>query len=200
LPLRYLIRHILAAPATLFSVNKFYNDLKSQGVACSKNTLHEYLDYLMDAYLVYTVTLHSRSERVRRVNPKKVYAIDTGLANAFLHQPQTDWGRLLENFVFMELRRRDLHIDYYRTANGLEVDFLTTERDGLRALFQVSLDMRDAQTRERELQALTTAMQETGLSKGCILTLEAEERVETENGLVEVMPAWQWAVQQHISA
>ena len=200
LPLRYLIRHILAAPATLFSVNKFYNDLKSQGVACSKNTLHEYLDYLMDAYLVYTVTLHSRSERVRRVNPKKVYAIDTGLANAFLHQPQTDWGRLLENFVFMELRRRDLHIDYYRTANGLEVDFLTTERDGLRALFQVSLDMRDARTRERELQALTTAMQETGLLKGCILTLEAEERVETENGLVEVMPAWQWAVQQHISA
>ena len=54
--------------------------------------LQEYLEYLMDAYLVYTVTLHSRSERVRRVNPRKIYAIDTGLANAFLRQPQTDWG------------------------------------------------------------------------------------------------------------
>ena len=60
--------------------------------------------------------------------------------------------------------------------------------------------MRDVRTRQRELRALTTAMQETGLSKGCILTLEAEERIETENGLVEVMPVWQWAVQQHISA
>ena len=114
-----LSRHILAVPAILFSVNKFYNDLKSQGVACSKNTLHEYLDYLMDAYLVYTVTLHSRSERVRSVNLKKVYAIDTGLANASLHQPQTNWGRLLENFVFMELSRKELHIDHYRTANSL---------------------------------------------------------------------------------
>ena len=91
----------------------------------------------------------------------------------------------------MELRRRDLHIDYYRTANGLEVDFLTTERNGSRALYQVSLDMR---TRHREMRALTTVMQETGLSKGCILTLEAEERIETDNGLVEVMPAWRWAV------
>jgi predicted AAA+ superfamily ATPase len=105
-----------------------------------------------------------------------------------------DWGRLLENFVFMELRRRDLHIDYYRTENGLEVDFITTEHNGTRALYQVSLDMRDVRTHQREVQALTTAMQETGLSKGCILTLESEERIETDNGLIKVMPAWLWAV------
>ena len=131
---------------------------------------------------------------MRRVNPRKVYAIDTGLANAFLHQPQTEWGRLLENFVFMELRRRDLHIDYYRTENGLEVDFLTTERSGSRALYQVSLDMRDARTRQREVQALTTAMQETGVSKGCIVSLETEERIETDTGLIKVIPAWLWAL------
>jgi len=106
LPLRTLIRHLLATPATLFSVNKFYNDLRSQGLACGKNTLHDYFEYLKDAYLIYPVSIHSRSERTRRVNPRKVYVIDTGLANAFLHRPQSDWGRLLENFVFMELRRK----------------------------------------------------------------------------------------------
>ena len=147
LPLRNLIRHLLSTPATLFSINKFHNDLKSQGVACGKNTLHEYFEYLADAYLIYPISIYSRSERVKRVNPRKVYVIDTGLANAFLHQPQSDWGRLLENFVFMELRRRGSRIEYYRTGGGLEVDFLTTDRSGSQALYQVSLDMRAAGTR-----------------------------------------------------
>ena len=79
-----------------------YNNLKTQGVACGKNTLHDYFGYVKDTYLIHAVSIHSRSERAKRVNPRKVNVIDTGLANAFLHQPQSDLGRLLENFVFME--------------------------------------------------------------------------------------------------
>ena len=196
LPLRALIRHLLAAPATLFSVNKFYNDLKSQGVSCGKNTLHEYFEYLKDAYLIYPVLIHSRSERAKRVNLRKVYVIDTGLANAFLHQPQSDWGRLLENFVYMELRRQGLDIEYYRTENGLEVDFITTDLRAAQMLYQVSLDLRDNSTRERELRALTTAMQETGINYGTIISLGTEDRIETDAGVIDVIPAWLWSVQQ----
>jgi predicted AAA+ superfamily ATPase len=196
LPLRALIRHLLAAPATLFSVNKFYNDLKSQGVSCGKNTLHEYFEYLKDAYLIYPVLIHSRSERAKRVNLRKVYVIDTGLANAFLHQPQSDWGRLLENFVYMELRRQGLDIEYYRTENGLEVDFITTDLRAAQMLYQVSLDLRDNSTRERELRALTTAMQETGINYGTIISLGTEDQIETDAGVIDVIPAWLWSVQQ----
>lgn len=196
LPLRALIRHLLAAPATLFSINKFHNDLKSQGLACGKNTLHDYFAYLKDAYLIFQVLIHSRSERAKRVNPRKVYVIDTGLANAFLHKPQSDWGRLLENFVFMELRRKGLGIDYYRTQDGLEVDFITMARGGEVALYQVSLELRDATTRGREIRALTVAMQETGLKQGTIVSLDTEERIEVDAGMIEVVPAWLWAVRQ----
>lgn len=196
LPLRYLIRHLLASPATLFSINKFHNDLKSQGVACGKNTLHEYFEYLTDTYLVYPISICSRSVRAKRVNPRKVYVIDTGLANAFLHQPQSDWGRLLENFAFMEMRRQGLDIEYYRTEDGLEVDFLTTDRSGEQKLYQVSLNIRDTTTREREIRALTAAMKETGIEQGTLLTLDAEERIETGAGVIEILPAWLWAVRQ----
>lgn len=79
-PLRYLIRHLLGAPACAFSVNRFHNDLKSQGIACGKNSLHEYLAHLEDAYLVQSVSLDSRSVRQRQVNPRKVYPIDTDYA------------------------------------------------------------------------------------------------------------------------
>ena len=196
LPLRALIRHLLAAPATLFSINKFYNDLKSQGLACGKNTLHEYFAYLKDAYLIYPVSIHSRSERAKRVNPRKVYVIDTGLANAFLHQPQSDWGRLLENFVFMELRRKGLDIEYYRTGGGLEVDFITTDQSGLQTLYQVSLELRNNRTHEREVNALSTAMQETGITRTTIVSLDTEERIETDAGVIDVIPAWLWSVRQ----
>ncbi len=195
LPLRTLIRHLLATPATLFSVNKFYNNLRSQGLACGKNTLHDYFEYLKDAYLIYPVTIHSRSERTRRVNPRKVYVIDTGLANAFLHRPQSDWGRLLENFVFMELRRKGLAIEYYRTENGLEVDFIATDHRDAQTLYQASLELRDEQTRKREVRALTTAMQETGIKAATIVTLDTEEQIETEAGVIDVVPAWLWALQ-----
>ncbi len=196
LSLRALIRHLLGAPATLFSINKFHNDLKSQGVACSKNTLHEYFEYLADAYLIYPVAIHSRSERAKRVNPRKVYVIDTGLANAFLHQPQSDWGRLLENFVYMELRRKGLSIAYYRTENGLEVDFITTDQLGVQALYQVSIGMQDIRTRQREVSALTSAMRETGMNYGTIVSLDTDEHLNTEAGVVEVLPAWLWAVRR----
>jgi len=193
-PLRYLIRHLLSAPATLFSINKFYNDLKSQGIACSKDTLHDYFVWLEDAYLAYSIPIEARSERVRQTNPRKVYAIDTGLAQAFSHVPQSDQGHLLENFVFMELRRKGVHITYYRTKKGYEVDFMTTSLHGETALYQVALHLRDEKTRNREIRALTDAMEETGIKHAMIVTLEQEEMLPTPAGVIEIQPAWRFAV------
>ncbi len=195
-PLRYLIRRIIGAPATLFSINKFHNELKSQGISCSKNTLYDYLEYLSDAYLVYTVPIHSRSQRAKQVNPRKVYTIDTGLANAFLHRPRSDWGRLLENFVFMELRRQGLEIEYYRSGNAFEVDFITTDASGAQALYQVCLDISEPETHKREIRALIEAMKETGLAQATLLTLNEEEKIETDAGIINVLPVWYWAIQR----
>lgn len=193
-PLRALIRHLLSAPSTLFSVNKFYNDLKSQGIACGKNSLHEFLEHLSDAYLFYPLMIHSRSERARRVNPRKVYAIDTGLITAFMNRPGQDSGRLLENAVFMALRRQYRTIEYYRTKSGFEVDFIVTSDSGDQSLYQASLELNDPATRKREVRALTEAMEETGARKGMIITLDYEEHIETDSGPIEVVPAWLWMI------
>ncbi len=195
-PLRAMIRHLLSAPATMFSVNKFYNDLKSHGISCGKNTLHELFDHLCDAYLLYPVSIYSRSQRAKRVNPRKVYAIDSGLAHAFAHSPTAGWGHLLENVVFMELRRRNLAIEYYRTKNGFEVDFITTSHDGTLMLIQVSARLADPDTRYREIRALSDAMEETGIPHGTILTLDDEEIIETRHGDVNILPAWLWMLKK----
>lgn len=192
--LRYLIRHLLGAPATLFSINRFHNDLKSQGIACGKNSLHEYLAYLIDAFLIDLVPIHSRSLRQQQVNPRKAYVIDTGLALAFCHQAQIDRGRLLENLVFNALRRQGQTITYFRGAEGYEVDFHAIARDGTVQLIQVCESLRDPRTRARELRTLTAALRECGLPRGCIVTLDDSEQIQQDGLTIDVVPAWRWLV------
>ena len=194
-PLRYMIRHLLNASTGLFSINKFYNDLKSQGIRCGKNTLHQYLSYLSDAYLFFQVHIHTDSERVRMVNPRKIYAIDPGLVKACSRKIRSEWGHLLENFVFLELRRSADTIEYYITEKGHEVDFLVTDRTGQRSLIQVSSDMTAQDTKKRELRALSEAMKECDLNLGTIVTLNQEQTIETKDGYIQIVPASLWALQ-----
>jgi predicted AAA+ superfamily ATPase len=103
----------------LFGINRFHSDLKSRGVACGKNSLHKYLDHLIDSYLIDPVPIHSLSLRQQQGNPRKVYVTDAGLALAFRHQANIDRGRLLENLVFNALRRQGQAITYFPGAEGL---------------------------------------------------------------------------------
>ena len=193
-PLRYMIRYLLNNTASLFSINKFYNDLKSQGIPCGKNSLHEYLDHLSDAFLFFPVYIHTRSERARMINPKKIYAIDPGLVQACSRSFQHDWGHLLENFVFLELRRSNYVIEYYRTTSGKEVDFLVTNSQGEESLIQVTVQMDDPVTRQRELNALFEAMEERGKREATVITLHHEEHLRNELGHIHIVPAWMWAL------
>jgi predicted AAA+ superfamily ATPase len=83
LALRWLQRQLLSHPGGAFSVKKHYDTLRSQGIRVGKDTLHAYLGYLEDAFLVRTVSLHAASERQRMVNPRKAYPVDPGLIAIF---------------------------------------------------------------------------------------------------------------------
>jgi hypothetical protein len=190
--LRHLVRHLLGAPGAAFSVHKFYNDLRSRGVAVSKDTLHAALDHLADAYLFFVVPIRSRSERARMVNPRKVYAVDTGLAHASSREPGRDHGRLLENLVYLDLRRRGFAVEYLVTEGGREVDFVATAPDGALALVQVSADLRAEATRRREVGALEEAMAELGLDRGTVVTRYEGETIATGAGRIDVVPAWRF--------
>lgn len=194
MPIRYLIRDLLNAPASPFSVNKFYNDLKSQGIPCGKNMLHEHLEHLSDAYLFFPVYLHTESARARMVNLRKIYAVDTGLIQACTRRIQPNWGHLLENFVYLELRRRGHLIEYYRTASGREVDFVVTDLKGRISLVQVALEITASDTRKRELQSLSEAMEECGLEEALLITLDHEESIKVDAGVIQAQPVWLWAL------
>lgn len=169
--IKYMVKKMMAAPGTLFSINKFYHDLKSQGFHVSKATLHDYLSYLEDAYLIFPVPLYSESIRKVQTNPKKIYVIDTGLIAAYKTSFSDDLGHIFENCVYIELRRRGFEVYYYLTSERYEVDFLAKDIHNQLFLFQVVWDMTDDTTREREKRALEAAEKELKI-KGTIITPE----------------------------
>jgi len=123
-----------------------------------------------------------------------MYSVDQGLATAFRRHAQPDLGRLLENIVFMALRRTGSEVTYYRTRKSYEVDFLVMNNTHQMNLIQVCLTLRDPATRQREIRALTTAMNEMKLDSALILTLDEEDEIVTPNGKIRVMPTWMWLV------
>jgi predicted AAA+ superfamily ATPase len=188
--LKHMVRHIMSSPSGKFSVNKFYNTLKSLSVKCTKNSLYEYLDHLRDAFLFYIVPIHSRSEKARLINPAKIYAIDTGLLNAMTFRNSLDLGQFLENMVFMHLRRNGYDVEYVKTKDGYEADFFARHKNsGDKGLIQVCWDMTDKKTFDRELRGLKSAMDELSIDSGTIVTWDDESALEDD---VDVVPVWKW--------
>lgn len=171
--LRWLQRHLLASPGAPFSIQKFFDALKSQGLPVSKNTLHEYLAHLEDAFLVRTVSLHTASERQRMVNPRKAYPVDPGLISLYERTGRANLGHALETAILLELERRGCTIDYVRTREGYEVDFLARAPGGQAALIQVSADVNDPGTHDREVRALAAASTEFPEAVPLLLTFDS---------------------------
>jgi hypothetical protein len=162
-----------------------FNKLKDQLRLGSVNTVKKYVEYLENSWLLFTTNVYDFSVKRQQVAPKKVYAIDTGLASAvgFSFSPNT--GKLLENLVFLALRRRTQEVYYYTSPAGFEVNFYLPET---RELIQVSQNLAQPATREREVRALTAAMRGLGLSRGLILSdanaapiLESELTIEVRS-------------------
>ena len=194
LVLKHLVRYIMNASGGSFSVNKFFNTMKSMSIKCTKNSLYEYLDHLTDAFLFYTVPIHSRSEKSRLINPVKIYTIDTGLLNAMTFRNADNYGHLLETMAFMHLRRGGYQVEYVRTKDGRETDFFARHGvSGLSQLIQVCWDLSDQKTFERELRGLKSAMNELSISNGTIVTWDDEADIDEH---IKAIPAWKWLLMQ----
>jgi hypothetical protein len=172
--LRWMQRHLLASPAGLFSVQKFFDTLRSQGLPVGKNTLHDYLAHLEDAFLIRTVSLHTASERRRMVNPRKAYPVDPGLIPLYDPTGRGNVGHALETVVLLELERRGCEVAYVRTADGYEVDFHARDPEGKTTLIQVCSDVGDTGTWEREVRALSNAASAYPHAQPLLLTFDPQ--------------------------
>jgi len=193
--LRWLQRHLLGNPTAPFSIQKFYDALKSQGLPISKDSLHAFLAHFEDAFLIRTTSLLTASERQRMVNPRKAYPIDPGLIPVYERVGRANLGHALETAVLIELQRRGCELHYFRTPEGNEIDFHAIDSTG-RALFvQVCADATDPQTLERETRSLLETQSTHPDARQILLLLEALPAGTATPDSIEVVPALQWFLQ-----
>lgn len=194
-------QRVLATNGKELSIRKVENDLRSAGMATSRETLGNLLGYLEDAYLVFPVSELSRSLSKTASLPPKVYAVDPGLALAGTKVGISDLGQRLEDAVYLELRRRHpgSHQGTVATLRTREhackVDFaLGDPLDGsVAALYQVCTSMEDSKTRDRELRTLWEAMEERSLPYAELIVLQGEAvKYQQDGRTIQQLPARQW--------
>jgi len=188
--LKYFCKRVVGASAGEFSVHKIYNELKSQGYKVSKDTLYAYQVYVEAIYLNRFVNKWSTSVVKSESAQKKCYVIDQGLGAALDFKLSQDKGRLLETTVALELLKQGKQIAYQQ--NGSECDFVVTDNGNVLAAIQVTVDLSDSKTREREIKGLVQTCKDFGLLEGVILTFDHTEELEREGMQVRILPAWQY--------
>jgi uncharacterized protein len=187
-----LAHRLIDNTASLYSVNSLTGHLQSLGHKAPKSAVSDYLEWFEDAFFLFTVRLFDASLARSNANPKKIYCVDHALVTSVASGVLVNSGHLLENLVFVGLRRVTSEIHYYRTRNGGEVDFVARLRDRTRVLVQVCESRADPRTRKRELAALCDAMAELDLQSATIVTRNEEEEIDVDGRRVSVVPAWRF--------
>ncbi|MFW5973346.1 MAG: ATP-binding protein [Bacteroidota bacterium] len=190
--LRWLQRYLLSTPGGNFSIKKLYDSLRSQGVPVGKDTLYDYLDHLQDAFLVRVLSMHSTSERQRMVNPRRAYPIDAGLIPLYERSGREHRGRALETAILLELERREYKVDYLRTSEGWEVDFIAERPGDPPLLVQVSLESTADETWEREVRSLESAARAFPDALPVLVTLDPTPPAHDLPEPIQWMPASRW--------
>ncbi len=173
-----------------FSIHKFYNFLKSQGMKVSKNTLYTYFGYFEDSFIVFPLKRFSYSYKNIESSISKIYLVDNGLLSL---QGIRDYGRLIENIVFIELKRRNKgDMFYYKSTSGREIDFIIKEGEKVTELIQVCYTLDDFMTKEREVKALLKGSEELKCDNLLVITwdYEAVEIVSGKNIIYVSLYKW----------
>ena len=173
-----------------------FNQLKNLLKTGSANTIKNYIDHLENAYLIFTVPKYDPSVKKQIYSKKKIYVIDTGLINLISFQFSKNTGRILENIVFLELKRRNKDVYYYR--NKHECDFVIQNKLNITQAIQVTQQITET-NKEREINGLLEVLHSSNLQHGLILTYDQEEELTIEDKKIIIKPIWKWLLDEQIN-
>jgi len=191
--LQELAFYLISNPASEISYNKLKANLKLGSV----NTVKKFISYLENAWLFFTINKYAYSVKEQQIAAKKIYGIDPGMLNSVGFSFSKNTGKLMENLVFLQLRRRHQDIFYYRTDQNHQVDFFVPSQQ---LAIQVAQELSGDETRRRELRSLvelSEEMKEHTLLQ--IITMADRESISIEGTKIEVVPLYEWLLSSQYS-
>lgn len=170
-----------------------YTGLKKIFGLGSTNTVISFISYFEDSYLLFTVPKFDYSLKKQLINPKKVYSIDNGLSSVNSVSFSSDRGRMLENCVFLHLRKRHKGIFYFKGKN--ECDFVVKEKGKITSAVQVCYELHE-ENKERELNGIVEAAAKFKLTDGLVLTFNQDDKFKIGGKRIIVKPVWKWLLER----
>jgi len=169
-----------------------FNNLKNLTGLTSATTIKEYLEYLENSYFAFLVPKYSTSLKNQIYSPKKVYFIDTCLARILGFRSTDDTGRMMENIVFLSLKRKDEGIYFHK--NKKECDFIIRRNGKISQAIQVTVSLKES-NKNREIEGLLEALSTYRLKEGIIITEDQSEEITIEGKKIIIIPIWKWLLE-----
>jgi predicted AAA+ superfamily ATPase len=177
--------------ASNLSKEMSFNQVRNLTGLSSATTVKEYYGYLENSYLNFLISRYDPSLKKQIYFNKKTYFIDSALARLVGFRPSEDHGRILENIVYLNLKRKGNEIFFHRD-NG-ECDFIIRKDGIIIEAIQVTMDLN--KTEKREIKGLMEALRSYRLDNGLILTYDENRKIEIEGKRIMVMPVWKWLLE-----
>lgn len=185
--MRLLVKKLAESVMQPSSYNRLKNIVSSAGESVGVRTIIDYVGYLQETWLIFSLENYAARFAERESN-RKYYFIDNGILNLFIFRPET---LLLENLVAITLHRQFGEKVYFYNQH-IEVDFYIPEESWL---IQVSYNISDVQTFEREINGLVKAAKFLNAERLQIVTRNDERIIEKDGLSIEVLPIWKWLIQ-----
>lgn len=190
--IKLILKKIAESVTKPLSFSRLTNILKSTGMAIGKQTVINYVGYMTDSYLLFTLQNYAAKLVDKETSPK-YYFMDTGLLGLMLLDSKS---AQLKNLVAIELIRRYGVENVFFFENNVEIDFYIPSES---LAIQVSLQvLDDIDTKERETRAFAKLNNFIPDSKCILITNSEETNLEYDGIDIEVIPIWKWLLMEDL--
>ncbi len=187
--LKELAYYLITNYSSFFSYTKLGKNLNT-----NENTIKDYIEHLKSAYIFYDLKKFDYSIKKQNINNKKIYCIDNGLINQVAFNFSKDKGKLLENYIFLELKRRACDLFYY--SNDFECDFLVKKNRKIEQAIQVCYNI-NKDNEKREIRGVLKVLDKYNLNKAIIITEKNDDIINIDKKKITLKPAWKWSLENY---
>ena len=188
--LKQFVKQLIQSTTCEYSINKIWNNLKSLGLKFDKNDLYNFIEYLDTIY--FSKSLSKFEYSLNKQTLKKIYLFDNWFLNAISFSFSDNYGKLLENIVFIELYRK-FGENIFFLKNWSETDFIINKKENI--VFQVCYDL-NKENYDREVKWCLDGMNKFNLDNSYLITFEQEEEIEIEWKIIKVIPFYKWVLEE----
>lgn len=180
-----------------------YNSLTKVSNIKSSHTVEKYLSYLEESFIFFSLNRFSYKVKEQLASNKKIYCIDNGFLHAKAFKLSPDMGKLYENVVAQKLKKKEIEnefkVYYWKNTQQEEVDFVIKEGNKVKQLIQVCFNIKNSETKNREIRALIKSGKELKCNNLLVITedYEAEEKVEwfNDKATIKFISLWKWLLE-----